>query len=122
MRTLNILVLVCVMLAASQAREKTKCEIDHAITDADLEDLRNKNLTEKLSCFAKCALGANESINSEGEINVSKLNQAVNRWIKLTEEENANLNKCLKTLSPIKSCSDVRHIVTCVENRKVTNR
>ncbi|KAK9885375.1 hypothetical protein WA026_010872 [Henosepilachna vigintioctopunctata] len=112
------LLLFCALVLAIEAKERHECEIKHNVTDADWEQMKKgiSHLPDNLACFMKCALEKDGVLDNAGKINFDKFNSYIDNWVKLTEKEKTNANNCLKTIAPIKSCSDIQPLYLCLVN------
>ncbi|KAK9885376.1 hypothetical protein WA026_010873 [Henosepilachna vigintioctopunctata] len=120
MKILNTVIIVCALVFLVEAREKHECETKHGITDSDWEEMKRDRLhiSDKFACFIKCALEKDESLDAEGKVNIEKYDAIMRKYVNLTDTEEVELNKCLKTTGLVKTCNDVRPIQLCVAKSK----
>ncbi|KAL3271734.1 hypothetical protein HHI36_022204 [Cryptolaemus montrouzieri] len=71
--------------------------------------------SEQILCFFKCAHERDGSIDSNGMVILEEVNKSLMTWKAFKQPHIHHINKCLKTVPPIKTCSDMKAFNHCIK-------
>nr|AQY18972.1 odorant-binding protein [Galeruca daurica] len=107
--TLITIGVMCLSPSFAQKEDFIACLQESGLSD--ISEVKNLN-TKDLSCFIKCTMTKTGEIDSEGNVNMDKINLNLDK-MKLTETIKDSLKTCFAGIEKIEKCEDAQKVTKC---------